>query len=169
MALYDLGGHIGDEGLLLDLVDGQDTVQGLLTAEVLHVGGDVICPKTDSVRELGLDVNPWVMVPSTASLRRNVAIPDMLPNLGLHPSLVFLVDVVRVVVVIVDGVVLNILDELVQLLQGGLAPDRQGIMDHGRLYESWSAQACSNSSGDSTSHLPNPGLEVFRGLVVQQV
>lgn len=73
------------------------------------------------------------MISGTASLHGFVKVlRNMLPDLSRDPVLSFLVDCIRVVMVIVDREVFAILDELVQLTQGCLAAGLECIVNQYR-------------------------------------
>lgn len=96
------------------LVDGKQAVQGFLAAKVLHVCSGRVAPIVDSSLDdiLSANVRP---VFNGGVLGRKV------PQLLQHPLLTFHVNGVGVVMVVVDGEVLGISQELVQLLEGILA------------------------------------------------
>lgn len=98
------------------LVDGKQAVQGFLAAEVLHIRSGRVAPirygSLDDI--LGRRIFPFF---GTELLGRRCKVTQLLQ----HPLLAFHVHGVHVVVVVIDGEVLGVNQELVQLIQGVLA------------------------------------------------
>lgn len=129
MSLDDLSGDIGDEGFLLDLdqscqavryqnleleiaylVNGNQAVQSLLTAEVLHVRMTRLAPISNSRADDGLSRR---IIPTFGS----DILWDMLLQLFLDTLLTLLIDRLGVVVIVVDRKALAVSEKLVQLVK----------------------------------------------------
>lgn len=111
------------------LVDCQEAVKGLLATELLHIRGDIVSPVSNDLVQLLINIDFGVVKSDTAIPFSDVKVFGHMPlDLSLDPLLALFVDVVCVVVVVIDGEVAAVLDELVQLAQSCLTASFQDVL-----------------------------------------
>jgi len=146
VTLNDLGGDICNEGLLRDLVDRKETIEGFFGSETLHVLITVIGHLVDDLIDVDGGGDGFHALCVALSTGLGGVLGSLLESdaLAVGPALL---DRFSVVVVVIDRVSIGVFNDSVQFGAGLVGALFQSVVDSG---------------------VPQSQLDVLRALVVKQ-